>query len=296
MRTRVEAKSDVGLKRSRNEDSYYADPEHGLYIVCDGMGGHDAGEVASALAVETIRQHMTESGAQPLSAPAEGDESKFTPETNRLAGAIRLANRAIFHAATNGQAGRAETGQSAMGTTVVAALMHGPVLSLAHVGDSRLYLIRHGALELLTADHTLVAEQVRQGLLTQDEANRSPQRNIVTRALGVTEEVEIDLDEVPLERGDRLLLCSDGLLRGVSDQAVLEAVAGADEPQTASDRLIMLAREAGGEDNSTAIVIAILGIADGGWWHRVRGWWHGSPMRMKQTGEKCHGEAVAEIQ
>ncbi|MGH7255950.1 MAG: Stp1/IreP family PP2C-type Ser/Thr phosphatase [Nitrospirales bacterium] len=295
MHIRFGAKTDLGLKRSRNEDSYYAGPELGLYIVCDGMGGHDAGDVASALAVETIRRHVAEGDGLVESHSGNGEESRFSPEANRLVEAIRLANRAIMQAAQSGRGEGSQAGTCTMGTTVVAVLVHGPVLSFAHVGDSRLYLIRKGTIDLLTADHTLVAEQVRQGLLTQDEANRSPRRNIVTRALGITEEVEIDLDEVPLERGDRLLLCSDGLLRGVSDQAMLEAVTSAEEPQMASDRLVMLAREAGGEDNITAIVVAILGFANGGWWNRFRGWWNGPPTRTDQPGGRCHGEAVAEI-
>jgi protein phosphatase len=168
-----------------------------------------------------------------------------------LASAIRLANQAIRNAA------KQTAEQEGMGTTVVSAALNGHVLSVAHVGDSRLYLIRGDTIQQLTADHSLVAEQVRRGLLTEEEAERSPQKNIITRALGVDDTVDVALAEVPLIREDRVLLCSDGLTRGVKPAEILEVIRREEEPQDASERLVELANAAGGLDNTTVILITV---------------------------------------
>ncbi len=250
MRIAVGTKTDVGRKRARNEDSHCADPRLGLYVVCDGMGGLDAGDRASRLAVDTIHRCMVEAGRHLEHAGSDGYDPRFSLCTNRLAGAIRQANQASYGASR-------EASQRGMGTTVVAAFIQDQVLSVAHVGDSRLYLIRGGTIQVLTADHSLVAEQVRGGALTAEEAARSPQRNIVTRALGIDEKVEVDLDEIQLMGGDMLLLCSDGLTRGVEPEGLLRAIGKEKDPQAASERLVTLACEAGGEDNITAILVAV---------------------------------------
>ncbi|MBI4400877.1 MAG: Stp1/IreP family PP2C-type Ser/Thr phosphatase [Nitrospirae bacterium] len=264
METVFGAKTDVGLKRLHNEDSLSADPELGLYIVCDGMGGRNAGEVASSMAVEIIRKHLQEA-RQDVNRPIIGDhDPQFSPQTNRLASAIRLANQVI-----NG-AGRGKSDQSGMGTTVVSVLVTGQVLSVAHVGDSRLYLIRGDTIEPLTADHSLVAEQVRRGILTEEEAERSPQRNIVTRALGVEETVEVELDELQLMRGDTLLLCSDGLTRGVKSAEILQTVRNEADPQAAADRLVQMANAAGGEDNTTVVLVTVKESDTKRFWQRMR--------------------------
>jgi protein phosphatase len=178
-------------------------------------------------------------------------DRQFSTQTNRLASAIRLANQAIRNAAK-------QTAEwEGMGTTVVSAALDGQVLSVAHVGDSRMYLIRGDTIQQLTADHSLVAEQVRRGLLTEEEAERSPQQNIITRALGVDDTVDVALDEVPLIREDRVLLCSDGLTRGVKPAEILEAIRREEEPQDASERLVELANAAGGLDNTTVILITV---------------------------------------
>lgn len=262
----VGAKTDVGLKRSHNEDDLCVDPDLGLYIVCDGMGGRNAGEVASRLAVETIQKHLR-AARDNADMPLIGDyDREFSAKTNRLASAIRLANQIIRTGA------KEQTGQEGMGTTVVSAVLNGPVLSIAHVGDSRMYLIRGESITPLTADHSLVAEQVRRGMMTEEEAERSPQKNIITRALGVDETVEVELDEIPLMQGDGVLLCSDGLTRGVKPAEILDVIRREKEPQAASDRLVELANAAGGLDNTTVILVVVQDTANQGPWQRVWKW------------------------
>lgn len=262
----VGAKTDVGLKRSHNEDDLCVDPDLGLYIVCDGMGGRNAGEVASRLAVETIQKYLR-AARDNADMPLIGDyDREFSAKTNRLASAIRLANQIIRTGA------KEQTGQEGMGTTVVSAVLNGPVLSIAHVGDSRMYLIRGESITPLTADHSLVAEQVRRGMMTEEEAERSPQKNIITRALGVDETVEVELDEIPLMQGDGVLLCSDGLTRGVKPAEILDVIRREKEPQAASDRLVELANAAGGLDNTTVILVVVQDTANQGPWQRVWKW------------------------
>lgn len=155
-----------------------------------------------------------------------------------------------------------------MGTTVVAAWLVGPILSIAHVGDSRLYLIRGNALQLLTADHSLVQEQVQSGLLTAHDATRAPHKHVLTRAVGVHPLVEVELGELPVLNGDMFLLCSDGLTAGVSADTILRVVQESSDPQTVSDRLIVLSNAAGGTDNTT-VIVAMLRHRKPGMWHRM---------------------------
>ena len=262
----VGAKTDVGLKRSHNEDDLCVDSDVGLYVVCDGMGGQNAGEVASRLAVETIQRHVRDARRDENLPMIGAADRQFSAQTNRLASAIRLANQAIRNAA------KQNAEQEGMGTTVVSTVLNGQVLSVAHVGDSRIYLIRGETIQQLIEDHSLVAEQVRRGLLTEEEAERSPQKNIITRALGVDDTVDVDLDEVPLMRGDRVLLCSDGLTRGVKPAEILEVIRGEKEPQAASERLIEMANAAGGLDNTTVILVTIHNTASLGLCRRVWNW------------------------
>ncbi len=258
------AKTDVGLKRSHNEDNLTADPALGLFVVCDGMGGRNAGEVASGMAVELIRRHVQDA-AHNTQLPIIGAfDAKFSPRTNRLASAVRLANQVVHEAGKNGD-------RSGMGTTVVSALVTGPVVSVAHLGDSRLYLIRDETIQQVTEDHSLVAEQVRRGILTEEEAEQSHQKNIVTRALGIEPDVEVALDELPLLRNDVLVLCSDGLTRGVKPAEILQAVRAEPTPQAAAERLVTLANDAGGDDNTTVIVIALSHSETKGFFKRLWG-------------------------
>ena len=157
-----------------------------------------------------------------------------------------------------------------MGTTVVAALLREEMLVIAHVGDSRLYLVRNGTIQALTTDHSWVAEQILKGFITEEEAERSPQRNIVTKALGVESSVDVELTEVPVKSGDILLLCSDGLTRGVHPNDMLHILSGSEDLPAMSDRLIVMANEAGGDDNTTVVVVALQDELQGGLWERLK--------------------------
>lgn len=260
-------KSDIGLKRPHNEDCYLADPALGLYAVCDGMGGGNAGEVASRMAIDAILAHV-KTTAQDSTIELIGPvDHNLSPATNQLASAIRSANTIVHQASwTNPK-------YAGMGTTVVAARLSDHYLSIAHVGDSRLYLIRDGLIQPLTTDHSWVAEQIAQGYLTEEEAERSPRRNIVTRALGVESSVSIDLAEIPVLNGDLLLLCSDGLTRGVRSGDILRTLDLDIDLGAKTDRLISLANQAGGDDNVTVLLVAIQrGTADR-LWQRIRQRW-----------------------
>lgn len=256
--------SDVGRKRAHNEDRHCTDTTLGLFAVCDGMGGSNAGEVASALAIDAIHRHINEASQHP-DLPLIGPASpQVSLSTNRLASAIREANRVIYR-----QAG-SKPEWTGMGTTVVAALLTNHRLSFAHVGDSRLYLIRAQTIQPLTTDHSWVAEQVRSGLMTEAEAERSPQRNMVTRAVGVQPDVEVTIGETELRTGDVLLLCSDGLTKGVSTKPILHALLRTEDMNEAVRHLVTLANDAGGEDNTTVIALAIHEATEHTMWHRVR--------------------------
>ncbi|HKT33651.1 MAG TPA: Stp1/IreP family PP2C-type Ser/Thr phosphatase [Nitrospira sp.] len=260
------AKSDIGRKRPHNEDCFAADSLLGLYLVCDGMGGGNAGEVASRMAIDSILTHIR-SGGDPSAAGIQDDDPNLMPTTNQLAHAIRAANAALFRASWESPK------YAGMGTTVAAVRLSGRMLSVAHVGDSRVYLIRDGIMRALTADHSWVAEQVAQGYMTDEEAERSPRRNIVTRALGVESSVDIDLAEMPVLNGDLLLLCSDGLTRGVRCSDMLRALQKDGDLAEKTDRLIALANDAGGEDNITVMLVTVEGNAAGRLWHRLtQGW------------------------
>lgn len=259
---RHSAESDVGLKRPRNEDRFCADPDLRLFLVCDGMGGGRAGEVASALAVETI--HRCLAGSGPVEDDREPQDPSFSNATNRLAAAVRAANREIHRKSWT------SAEYTGMGTTVAAVWLQDHVVSIAHVGDSRLYLIRGDTIHAVTRDHSLVAEQVLAGQLTEEEAEQSPHRHVMTRALGVQTTVDVDLDELPILTGDVLLLCTDGLTRSVSPEDMLKSWRAASSVEDASRRLIRLANQAGGEDNVTVIVVACGESSSPGRWERWR--------------------------
>jgi protein phosphatase len=267
------AVTDVGRTRLTNEDHYFADSFLGLYVVCDGLGGHNAGEVASHLAPQAIQDHLLHTREDPSLPIIGGYDDTVSLNTNRLGAAIRFANEVILEQSFV----RPEC--AGMGTTVVAAWVTGPVLSIAHLGDSRLYLIRRGTIQPLTTDHSWVHEQVRQGLMTEEEAERSPKRHVITRALGIAFDPEVELAELPLLQGDRLVLCSDGLTRGVTPHAILQAAAKEDHPQRLTEHLVALANEAGGEDNVTVIVVSILFERQPSLWERLKARWFSSSTR-----------------
>jgi serine/threonine protein phosphatase PrpC len=241
----------VGRVRSNNEDNYRAVPALKLFVLSDGIGGQANGEVASAIAVETIVTHCSEFST--VQSRTNGDElqSGISDRTNRLVSATYLANRTILEASVT------DPQFQGMGATLVAAWIDRLRLSLVHVGDSRAYLLRGGHLESLTWDHTLVAEQVRNGLLTPEQAQTNPLRRILIRALGAREELEIDVHEHELHGGDVLLLCTDGLTGMVPESEIRDVLLHECDAQSAADRLVASANEHGGEDNVTVILVRI---------------------------------------
>ena len=228
------------------------------------MGGGNAGEIASTLAIETIHAHLAEAAKNPDLPLIGPSDATVSAPANRLASAIRAANDVIHRESWS----RPE--YAGMGTTVVAALLREEVLAIAHVGDSRLYLIRNGLIQALTTDHSWVAGQILKGFMTEEEAERSPRRNIVTRALGVESSVDVELTEVPVRSGDMLLLCSDGLTRGVRPTDILHVLSGSEDLPTMSDRLIAMANAAGGDDNTTVVVVALRDELQAGLWERLK--------------------------
>ncbi|MGH7461672.1 MAG: protein phosphatase 2C domain-containing protein, partial [Longimicrobiales bacterium] len=203
------------------------------------MGGEAHGEVASALAVETITQHCEQAVRNPA-LPMEGEPRlDLSEKSNRLLSAVRLANQKIY------EQSQRDTDQRGMGATVVAIWVDGERLCVAHVGDSRAYMLRAGDLQQLTEDHSLVAEQVRRGILTQQQADQSKNQSVLLRALGIDETVDADASEHVLIDGDAVLLCSDGLDRMVTDPEIASAILTNTQSQSAVDRLIELALDNG---------------------------------------------------
>ncbi len=234
---RAAAASDVGLRRKENEDRYALAPEHGLYVVADGMGGHTAGQVASELAVEAA-----------LMAIRTLDGAAATL-SEKLRYAVTSANRTIHTAAQR------QPAYAGMGTTLVALLADGSRAALAHVGDSRAYLIRGSRIRQLTDDHSIVGELLRRNEISEDAAREHPHRHVLTRALGVREAVEPDLAELSPAPGDIFVLCSDGLTNHVEDHEIAKAVQEVHDLQELCDSLVDLANHRGGEDNTTVVAI-----------------------------------------
>jgi protein phosphatase len=231
---RAAALSDTGRRRRRNEDAFVCEPP--LFAIADGMGGAQAGELASQLAAGAVRE-----GQEPT-----GDEAE-----QRVVALIREANRRVW------ERQRDDASTRGMGTTMTVALVAGGEVVIGHVGDSRAYLLRRGSLEQLTADHSLVAELVRSGRLSPEEADSHPHRSVITRALGTEPDVEVDTLTVPAEDGDLFLLCSDGLTAMVSDAAILAVLERSRESLEQSARsLVDAANDAGGEDNVTVVLFA----------------------------------------
>jgi len=234
-------RTDTGRQRRGNEDALF--DRTPVFVVADGMGGAQSGEVASRMAVETFERGL----------PGDG-----SPQ-DRLAEVTRIANRRIY---TLSHAGEEHAG---MGTTLTAALLGDGEVAIAHVGDSRAYLLRGGELARLTRDHSLVDELVQRGKLTERQALEHPQRSIITRALGIEPEVEVDTWTYPVQAGDVLLLCSDGLTSMVAEPLIARVLASEPTLSGAADRLIAEANEAGGRDNITVVMARIGegGVMDG---------------------------------
>ncbi|HEY8339094.1 MAG TPA: Stp1/IreP family PP2C-type Ser/Thr phosphatase [Egibacteraceae bacterium] len=246
LRVAVAGRSDVGRLRDGNEDAWFIGRR--VMVVADGLGGHAAGEVASRLAVEQ------------LAALDERADASWADDVDSARAALREAIEAANR--TVRQAAAADLARAGMGTTVTAAVVVGDRLCLGHVGDSRAYLLRDGALRQLTEDHSHVAELVRAGQITPAEARVHPHRAVITRALGLEDTVEVDTPEPePLAPGDVVLLCSDGLTEPLTDEAIAQLIAGVDDPDRACAVLVDAANAAGGPDNITVVVAVVDGPA-----------------------------------
>jgi serine/threonine protein phosphatase PrpC len=244
--------SHVGRQRQHNEDSYLVEVDQAkLFVVADGMGGHAAGEIASRIAVDSISEFILHTKEDDGTWPHAYDEN-YRRSTNRLMAAVRLSNTRVLEAM------RKDARLRGMGTTVVSLLADDNIVSVAHVGDSRAYMIRDGQLTRLTNDHSWVFEQVQAGMLTEAEAEKHPLRNVITRALGGALQVSPDASEVVCRAGDVYLLCSDGLTGMVSEEDILRLVTQAEDLDQACQTLIDSANEHGGLDNVTAILVKTL--------------------------------------
>ncbi len=241
-------RTDVGCVRKHNEDSLHLDPGLGLFVVADGLGGHAAGEVASRIVVERVAKFIEQTIEKDRTWPLEYDVN-LSYDGNRLKVALLLSDHAIAEDI------RSNPERETMGSTVVAGLLHGNKLTLAHVGDSRAYLINPEGIRQLTKDHSWVAEQVANGILTPSEARIHPFRNVITQALGNGGELDVSVQELDFRVLDRLLLCSDGLSGMINDSEILEIVQRSASLQEAVDQLIEAAKENGGEDNVTVILV-----------------------------------------
>ena len=246
--------SDVGRVRTNNEDSFRIVEPLNLFILSDGMGGEAHGEVASAMAVDTVEQYCSNPGS------AKGDSGvtlhgvasdSWAPETKVLQNAVFQANFNIHQSAQN------HPEQRGMGATLTAGWIHDSKLSLAHVGDSRAYLLRTGSLQQLTNDHSLVAEQVRRGILTPQQAEESDMQSVLLRALGANADVDVEIDEIDVMPRDVLLFCSDGLTRMVTEPEIAGKLQAETDPKAAAQKLVDLANERGGLDNVTVIVVRV---------------------------------------
>jgi len=251
------AATDTGRVRGNNEDNFAVAEELNLFVLSDGMGGYASGEVASKIAVDAVVQQVRAAQRDPSLPIAGVPHPGASAVAQRLASAVSVANEAIRLEAAKSDARRG------MGATVVAIQFHDERVSIAHVGDSRAYRLRNGELEQLTADHSFVADQVRRGKMTQEEAETSKFQNVLMRALGPEPDVLVDISEEVLLDGDTFLLCSDGLSKELTRAqiaAVLDRGAGVQE---AAAHLIRMANDAGGEDNITVVVVRFASSAVG---------------------------------
>jgi protein phosphatase len=244
MRFDASAATDTGRVRKLNEDSFACLPDSGLFVVCDGMGGAAAGEVASQLAVQSIVDSFAQDHA-------DTTDDDYRPATRQLLEAVKRANAAVYARA------RDDERHAGMGTTVVAVSIRDNIASVAHMGDSRAYLLQSGRFEPLTRDHSLVEEEVRAGVLDRESSLQAEHQNVLLRAVGAEPEADVELSEVPVQDGDYLLLCSDGLTRTVSEADMQNAIATLRDPQRICDRLIADANANGGPDNVTVIVVHV---------------------------------------
>lgn len=266
--------SDVGRVRTNNEDCYKIVERLNLFVLSDGMGGEVHGEIASAMAVETVVKHCLDAETNPAAQVIGAVQPYWSARTKHLATAVHLANRTIFKAAEKNPDHRG------MGATLTAAWIDGAKLSIAHVGDSRAYLVRSGSLLQLTRDHSLVAEQVRRGILTAAEAEESTMQSVLLRALGAQAAIEVDAEEHTLFPRDVLLLCSDGLTRVVTEPEIAGTLQAETDPTRAAEKLVALANERGGPDNITVLTVRLEKDSKG-WFSWLR---RGTPKNLGSNG------------
>ncbi|MGH8997709.1 MAG: Stp1/IreP family PP2C-type Ser/Thr phosphatase [Acidimicrobiales bacterium] len=244
--------TDTGKVREHNEDTIAVDPEIGLLVVADGMGGYNAGEVASGIAVKTIVNLVQES-VQREDLRIDDPETGMSRSSIILRDAIHRANKIIY------QTARTQPQCEGMGTTVVSALFFDNRMAVAHVGDSRMYRMRNAKLEQVTLDHSLLQELVDRGFYSAEEAHRATNKNYVTRALGVEQSVEVEVQELPVEKGDIFVLCSDGLCDMVEDDDIhLTISTFGDNLDTVAKQLIQLSNDNGGRDNISVVMAHVL--------------------------------------
>ncbi len=242
--------TDVGRRRAVNEDAFFFDDALGLYVVADGMGGHAAGDVASREAVDTVHGMVRRDHAR-LVRVAKGDHSPeaLRPAVRLLESAVQAATYMVFGIAQH------TPEQHGMGTTLSALVIAGPIAITAQVGDSRVYLVRDGRAAPITEDHTLVAWQLKQGIITEEEAATSPHRNVITRAVGSREYVQVDTRVLEVRAGDHFLVCSDGLHGYLISEEIPPILDLG--PSLAAQRFVQLANDRGGRDNITAVVVEL---------------------------------------
>jgi protein phosphatase len=245
--------TDVGKKREKNEDSLVVDDKIGLFMVADGMGGHQGGEYASRLAVQTVKETLHHILEDPEATVPEEIAFDRSDPGALLKYSLKAASQKIYEEANR------NAGLRGMGTTAVALFIKDHKGFVAHVGDSRAYLVRDGEIRQLTYDHSLVAEQLRAGFITEDQLKHHKFKNIITRSVGFQNEVEVDLLVRDLEEGDRFLLCSDGLTNMVDDPDLLKIVSK-NSPKDACRKLVEMANKHGGDDNITVVVVGVSAV------------------------------------
>jgi protein phosphatase len=252
MKVKFAVASDMGQVRKNNEDSFLADPVLGIFAVADGMGGHASGEVASRLAIESLREYVARAQRE-REAPLSGDSTAvLSSPANLMVNGIRQANQRIYRASQENQE------YKGMGTTLVAVYVSIVPCLVAHVGDSRLYHLRGQDIQQITEDHSWVWEQYKQGLISREAIPASPHKNIVTRALGMQPTVDVDIEDLEVQPGDFLLLCSDGLSDLVREEEMAGTVSrNAKDLDGNCTDLVRLANSRGGKDNITVLLIRI---------------------------------------
>lgn len=263
----VATRSDPGRVRPHNEDSVFVDMELGLALLADGMGGYNAGEVASGMATRLMASGLAKAFAQPVSDQRKSDGRSWIRTV--LAEEVARTNATIHEAALN------QPQFSGMGTTLVAVIFHDDLVTVAHAGDSRLYRFRDGELGLLTRDHSVLQEQIDDGVISAEQARLSKHKNLLTRALGADPVIDVAIGDWDVRPRDHFLLCSDGLTDMVADEVIATTMAelGADPEQCAA-RLVELANDGGGRDNISVVLLTVKRAfpARHNWWRRMLAW------------------------